>query len=76
MMGAYLLLGTSGQVAPFGIFLLALSLLFYAAQLVLTQWWLHDYDSQVMTIYVTVSMMTVVAVWWWVQGVGNGINQP
>lgn len=69
LVGGYLLLGTSGKVAPFGLLLLALSLLFYAAQLVLTQWWLQAYDSQVATIYVTVLMTVVVAVWWWVQGV-------
>ncbi|MFN8443003.1 MAG: DMT family transporter [Caldilineaceae bacterium] len=69
MIGAYLLLGTTGQVSPFGLLLLALSLLLYAAQLVLTQWWLKEYDSQVATIYVTVLMTVVIVIWWWVQGI-------
>lgn len=35
----------------------------------LTQWWLKEYDSQVATIYVTVLMTVVIAIWWWVQGI-------
>lgn len=69
LIGGYLLLGASGTIAPFGLLLLGLSLILYSAQLVLTQWWLSEMDSQVATIYVTMLMAVVVAVWWLVQGI-------
>ena len=68
MVGIYLLVGMGGRVAPMGLFFLALSLVLYAWQLVLTQWWLPDYDSRTVTLYVTTLMALVVAVWWAVRG--------
>lgn len=70
MGGVYLLvgLGAQGRVAPFGLFLLFLSLLLYAGQLVLTQWWLPGYPTQTITLYLTAMMTIVIAFWWWAQG--------
>lgn len=64
MVGIYLLVGAGGQVMPLGLVYLSLSLLLYALQLVLTQWWLADQDARTVTIYMTTIMMLVVAVWW------------
>ncbi len=64
MIGIYLLVGTGGSVAPLGLVFLSLSLLLYALQLVLTQWWLADYDARTVTLYMTSIMALVVAVWW------------
>ena len=70
MFGIYLLVGVGGQVAPFGLFLLFVSLLLYALQLVLTQWWLSGYDARTVTLYITTVMTVVIGVWWGVSGAG------
>lgn len=66
--GIYLLVGPSGQVAPFGLLLLGFSILLYGIELVLIQWKLLAYDSRTMTVYLIAIMTVVVAGWWWVQG--------
>jgi drug/metabolite transporter (DMT)-like permease len=66
--GIYLLVGAGGSVAPFGLVLLLLSLLLYALQLVLVQWWLPGYDTRTVTLYLTTIMTGVIALWWWAQG--------
>lgn len=68
MAGIYLLVGPGGEVAPIGLLLLGLSLLLYAAQLVLVQWWLADYDIRTITLYLTGVMTLVIGVWWWLEG--------
>lgn len=71
MIGIYLLIGgPSGRVEHFGLFLLFISLLLYGSQLVFTQWWLAEYESQTISFYLTVIMTLVIAGWWWVQGAG------
>ena len=66
--GIYLLVGVGGRVEPFGLFLLCISLLLYAAQLVCTQWWLRGYDARTITLYLTAVMTVVITLWWWGQG--------
>jgi drug/metabolite transporter (DMT)-like permease len=66
--GIYLLVGAGGTVAPFGLLLLLLSLLLYALQLVLVQWWLPGYDTRTINLYMTLIMTAVIAGWWWGQG--------
>ena len=68
MMGIYLLVGVGSQVAPMGLFLLACSLLLYAVQLVLTQWWLQTYDARTVTLYITTIMTVVIGGWWGLEG--------
>ena len=68
MAGIYLLVGAGGSVAPFGLLLLGLSLLLYALQLVLVQWWLSSYDARTVTLYLTVFTTLVIAGWWLAQG--------
>jgi drug/metabolite transporter (DMT)-like permease len=55
-------------VAPFGLLLLGLSLLLYAAQLVWLQWWLPHYSSKTVTLYLNLVMTVVIAGWWGAQG--------
>lgn len=66
--GVYLLIGPGGEVAPMGLFLLFISIVFYAAQLVFTQWYLRDYDTGTVTIYLLALMTIVVAIWWGFEG--------
>ncbi len=62
--GIYLLVGPSGQVAPAGLALTALSILLYAVQLVLIQWRLVVYEARRTTFYLLGVMTLVVAAWW------------
>ena len=68
MLGIYLLVGVSRGVAPVGLLLLSASLLLYAVQLVLVQWWLKDVDVWATTFYLTAVMAGVIGLWWWIQG--------
>jgi drug/metabolite transporter (DMT)-like permease len=66
--GVYLLVGPGGQVAPMGVFLLFISIIFFAAQLVFTQWYLRDYNTGAVTVYLLATMTGVVAIWWACEG--------
>lgn len=66
--GIYLLVGPSGQLSSLGLILTGLSILLYAAQLVLLQWRLLEYDPRTVTFYLLVMMTLVVAIFWAVQG--------
>jgi drug/metabolite transporter (DMT)-like permease len=66
--GVYLLIGPGGNVAPLGLFLLFISIVLYAVQLVFTQWYLLRYDTGTVTVYLLAMMTGVVAGWWWVEG--------
>lgn len=66
--GIYLLIGPGGQIAPLGLFLLSISIVLYAIQLVFTQWYLQAYDARTVTVYLLTMMTIVVAGWWWVEG--------
>ena len=68
--GIYLLVGPGGDVAPMGLLLLTGSIILYALQLVLTQWWLTDFNSQTVTLYLLAIMAVIVTFWWVVSGVG------
>lgn len=70
MLGIHLLVGVGGQVAPIGLLLLFASLMLYALQLVLVQWWLSGYDAQTVTLYITTLMTIVIGVWWGIGGAG------
>jgi drug/metabolite transporter (DMT)-like permease len=66
--GIYLLIGPSGDVAPFGLLLTGISILLYGIQLVLIQWRLLVYETRTMTLYLLIVMTLVVGGWWGVQG--------
>ncbi len=68
VVGIYLLVGIGGSVNPFGVFLIALSLILYALQLVLVQWWLHEYDTWTISFYLSAFMTLVIGGWWFTQG--------
>jgi drug/metabolite transporter (DMT)-like permease len=68
VVGIYLLVGPSGNVAPLGLLLTGLSILLYGIQLVLIQWRLLAYETRTMTLYLLLVMTLVVGGWWGVQG--------
>jgi drug/metabolite transporter (DMT)-like permease len=68
IVGIYLLIGPSGDVAPLGLLLTGISILLYGIQLVLIQWRLLAYETRTMTLYLLIVMTLVVGGWWGVQG--------
>jgi drug/metabolite transporter (DMT)-like permease len=64
MVGIYLLVGIGGKIDPFGVFLIGISLIFYALQLAQVQWWLQEYDTWTVAFYLTGIMSIVVTGWW------------
>lgn len=66
--GVYLLIGPGGHVHPMGLLLLAVSVMLYSAQLVLSQWYLRAYDFRTVTLYLIGVMTLVIAGLWWVEG--------
>ena len=68
IIGVYLLVGPGGQLAPMGLFLVFCSVILYALQLVLTQWYLPSYHTGTVTIYLLALMTFVTGGLWWVEG--------
>jgi DME family drug/metabolite transporter len=69
LIGVYLLIGPGGRVDGLGI-LLALGAVFTVPiQIMLMQWYLQDYDSRTVTLYMVATMAVVAGVWWLVQGI-------
>lgn len=64
LVGAYLLIGPSGGVNLSGVGLVSLSLIFFALQVVVMQWYLISYDSQAVTFYILIGTTTAVFIWW------------
>jgi drug/metabolite transporter (DMT)-like permease len=57
--GVYLLIGFGGRVDILGVLLVVVSAVSYALQLTLTQWYLGDYPSETVALYV-ISLMALV----------------
>ncbi len=64
MGGVYLLVGPGCHVSAAGLALTIASIVLYALQLVLTQWYLTNYDFRTVTLYL-LTMMTLVVFGWW-----------
>ncbi len=64
IVGVYLLIGPSGSVSLTGIGLISLSLLFFAFQVVLLQWYLTKYDAQAVIFYMLVATTVGVFFYW------------
>lgn len=62
--GVYFLVGPGGDVAFAGLLLTIASIILYALQLVLAQWFLADYDFRTITLYMLTMMMLVVFALW------------
>jgi drug/metabolite transporter (DMT)-like permease len=66
--GIFLLIGPGGDVNLIGIAWLAVSIVAFAFQLVILQWYLLAYDARTVTLYVLLAMTLGVLIWWWIQG--------
>lgn len=65
LVGVYLLIGPGGQVNLVGAALAAVSVFTVPIQLVIIQWYLKDYDSRTVTLYMVVTMMLISTSYWW-----------
>ncbi len=66
--GVYLLIGPGGEIDWVGVFLVMFSVVGFAIQMVLTQWYLRPYHATAVTYYVAVISTVGVTVWWWLSG--------
>jgi drug/metabolite transporter (DMT)-like permease len=60
--GVYLLIGPGGQVNPVGVALVLATAVAYALHMVLSQWFLSEYPSQTVALYVVTFMALILAV--------------
>lgn len=66
--GAWLLLGPGGQVDLLGSLMAFASVLGFALELCLMQWFLREYDSRTLALYILLSMWLLALGFWLVQG--------
>ncbi len=66
--GAWLLLGPGGQVDLLGSLMAFSSVLGFALELCLMQWFLRDYDSRTLALYILISMWLLALAFWLGQG--------
>ncbi len=64
LLGAYLLIAPGGRVDVWGAFLAALNIFSFAIELALVQWFMTEYDSQTVSLYVLVGMLLIVSLFW------------
>lgn len=73
LIGVYLLIGPGGEVDPIGVMWIMVSLVCFALQLTMLQWFLLEYDARPVTFYVLLAMSVCVVVMWGLEG---GTWQP
>jgi drug/metabolite transporter (DMT)-like permease len=73
LIGVYLLIGPGGHVDPIGVMWILVSMVCFALQLSLLQWFLLDYDARPVTFYVLLAMTGCVLAMWGLEG---GTWQP
>lgn len=66
--GVYLLIGPGGQIDPIGILLVMFSVVGFAVQMALTQWYLRPYHATAITFYIVTISAVGITIWWWVSG--------
>jgi drug/metabolite transporter (DMT)-like permease len=66
--GVYLLIGPGGQVDLLGTLLVLCACCAFGLYLVILQWFLQDYDTQTVAMYVVATMSVLTAGLWLVQG--------
>ncbi|MEZ4662405.1 MAG: DMT family transporter [Caldilineaceae bacterium] len=66
--GVYLLIGPGGQVDAVGVGLSLIAVFLFAFQLVIIQWYLQEYDTRTVALYIAVAMLVVISAFWLFQG--------
>jgi drug/metabolite transporter (DMT)-like permease len=68
LMGVYLLIGAGGNVDLVGVLLVLVTVWGFAAQLVIIQWYLREYNGRTITLYTVGAIMAVSVISWLAQG--------
>ena len=68
LIGVYLLIGPGGQVDLWGAALASVSVFTVPFQLVIMQWFLGDYDSRTVTLYMVATMTMMAGGLWLIEG--------
>jgi drug/metabolite transporter (DMT)-like permease len=70
LIGIYLLIGVGGggTIDPMGVMWIMVSMVCFALQLTLLQWFLLDYDARPVTLYVLLAMTVCVVGMWGLEG--------
>jgi drug/metabolite transporter (DMT)-like permease len=66
--GVYLLIGPGGQVDGWGAVLASVSVFTVPIQLVIMQWYLKDYDTRTVTLYMIITMTVMAMGHWLISG--------
>ena len=73
LLGVYLLIGPGGTVDPIGVMWILISMVCFALQLTMLQWYLMDYDARPVTLYMLLAMTATTLVMFALEG---GMWQP
>jgi drug/metabolite transporter (DMT)-like permease len=66
--GVYLLIGPGGQIDLTGVALVMFSVVGFAVQMALTQWYLRPYHATAITFYIVTISAVGITIWWWISG--------
>lgn len=66
--GVYLLVGPGGQIDLTGVSLVLFSVVGFAIQMALTQWYLRPYHATAITFYIVTISAVGITGWWWLGG--------
>lgn len=66
--GVYLLIGPGGQIDRVGVFLVMFSVVGFAVQMALTQWYLRPYHATAISFYISLISSVGITIWWWFSG--------
>lgn len=66
--GVYLLIGPGGQIDLIGVLLVMFSVVGFAVQMALTQWYLRPYHATAITFYIVIISAVGITIWWWISG--------
>lgn len=69
LVGVYLLIGPGGRVDLLGISLVLVACFAFAVYLVMMQWFLHDYTTWTVTLYMIATMSILFTAVWLVRGI-------
>lgn len=68
LLGVYLLIGPGGKVDPIGVMWILVSMVFFALQTTILQWFLLGYDARPVTFYMLIAMTVSVLMLWGLEG--------
>ncbi len=68
LIGVYLLIGPGGGVDPIGVMWIMVSMVCFALQLTMLQWYLLEYDARPVTFYLLIAMTVCVVAMWGLEG--------